>query len=257
MKKLMSRFTNIILIVFLQLLLSCDSSTDPYLVLTSGVRGTVKDIQGKPIQDVQVYCLYYKYSLPIDLYKQNEQYKVVNTSDVKFELEQNFPNPFFNSTFVRYSLPSKSEIKLSITNPLDNKTVYKQEGTRNAGYYQFYLQNFVDSLNLSNGSYDVTLTAFSEKDTIYVDKKTLFIISDLGKPSSSTNLNGQYSFESAQTFEGDSVLVREKGGYNDIYFLSNKVNLLFKKKGYNSKMLNVTIYEDVILENDVVLIKEQ
>lgn len=55
----------------------------------------------------------------------------------KFELEQNFPNPFNPTTTIDFSLPIRSEVKLRVYNILGNKVAELANGNYDAGNYSF------------------------------------------------------------------------------------------------------------------------
>jgi len=53
----------------------------------------------------------------------------------EYSLSQNFPNPFNLSTYIKYALPSQSEVKISIYNILGQKVVELFNGNQPAGYH--------------------------------------------------------------------------------------------------------------------------
>jgi hypothetical protein len=67
----------------------------------------------------------------------------------RFELFQNYPNPFNPSTTIRYSLPTRSSVTLTVFNTLGQKVQSLVEGERGAGYHEATL----DGTNLSSGVY--------------------------------------------------------------------------------------------------------
>jgi hypothetical protein len=72
-----------------------------------------------------------------------------------YELGQNFPNPFNPSTTIRYGLPQKSVVHLSIFNTLGQQVAQIVNGDRDAGYHEVRL----DGSTLSSGVYFYRLRA--------------------------------------------------------------------------------------------------
>jgi hypothetical protein len=54
----------------------------------------------------------------------------------RFELEQNFPNPFNPSTTIRYGLPNRSHVMLAVFNNLGQQVAVFQNGEQDAGYHE-------------------------------------------------------------------------------------------------------------------------
>ncbi len=238
-------------------LYSCTVITCPDDIFISGINGIVTDSLGHSLKGVKVFCLYNSSFIPEEPTKDISFLKTLKNNDFNFNLEQNFPNPFSNSTFLRFSLPNRSNVNLEITDSVSNNIVYRFSKELESGYYQLYLKNIVDSLNLKNGPYYYTLNALTDDGTSYSDSKELFIISNKGEPNSRTGHKGYYEFFYANAFVGDSIVVKETENYSDTIILTNKVYLLFEKEGYYSKIIYTTLYPDVELTNDVVLLQKK
>jgi hypothetical protein len=66
-----------------------------------------------------------------------------------FLLHQNFPNPFNPSTTIRYGLPNRVHVTLSVFNALGQQVAVLQNGEQEAGYHQVQF----DGTDLSSGVY--------------------------------------------------------------------------------------------------------
>lgn len=70
-------------------------------------------------------------------------------SPKEFLIDQNFPNPFNPSTTIRYGLPNRSHVTLSVFNTLGQQVSILQNGDQEAGYHEVRF----DGANLPSGVY--------------------------------------------------------------------------------------------------------
>ncbi len=68
---------------------------------------------------------------------------------IEYALQQNYPNPFNPSTTIRYGLPNRSHVTLTVFNTLGQQTAILQNGEQEAGYHEVQF----DGKNLSSGVY--------------------------------------------------------------------------------------------------------
>jgi hypothetical protein len=85
------------------------------------------------------------------LYKYDPTLSVSNTWGVPttFSVEQNYPNPFNPSTTIRYGLPNRSHVTLTVYNTLGQQVAFLQNGEQEAGYHDVKF----DGSGLSSGVY--------------------------------------------------------------------------------------------------------
>ena len=85
----------------------------------------------------------------------------------EFSLSQNYPNPFNPSTAIRYGLPVRSHVTLTVFNTLGQSVATLQNGEQDAGYHEVRF----DARNLSSGVYFYRLQSGS-----YAETKKLFLV---------------------------------------------------------------------------------
>jgi hypothetical protein len=236
----------------------CDDGITNVEIPNSGLTGRVVDSLGKPINDVEIFCFYNFNYIPLlsqTMFKGN---LVNKKKDFNFELFQNYPNPFSSSTYIRYSLPQKCTIEITIRRKNINENLYSYSRELSYGYYQQYLNSIVDSLNLENGLYIYTLKAIGEDNSEYSAEKEMMVLSTEGKTSAKTNYNGEFNFDYDKLFVGDSVAINNYDNNYSIYthYLTNTVNFIFIKPGYKDKYLTKELYPNILLTHDIVLFEE-
>jgi hypothetical protein len=82
-------------------------------------------------------------------------------------LGQNYPNPFNPSTTIRYGLPSRSHVTLTVFNTLGQQVATLAEGEMEAGYHE----TVFDASGLASGVYLYRLQAGN-----FVQTKRLLIL---------------------------------------------------------------------------------
>ena len=84
-----------------------------------------------------------------------------------FELAQNYPNPFNPSTTIRYGLPQRSQVTLTVFNTLGQQVALPQNGEQEAGYHEVKFEGS----GLSSGVYFYRLRAGD-----FVETKRLLLL---------------------------------------------------------------------------------
>jgi hypothetical protein len=244
-------FTTIVLIS------SCKENISSPSVQQYGVSGRVVDTSGIPISDVQVYCLFnhpyaaYNYFPSISF-----QNKTANTDTFGFELKQNFPNTVYNSTLIRFSLPSSYKISLSIVQKTTGVEKFNYSNDYDYGYYQFPLINFVTDHQLTNGLYDISLKAARNGQVKYQANRTMFVVSDSGKPNLTTSNSGSYFFNYNDACIGETLISTYYYYQDDTTRISNNINLLFRKEGYRSEIRSYDMHPSLLFNQDIIMTKE-
>jgi hypothetical protein len=78
-----------------------------------------------------------------------------------YELAQNYPNPFNPSTTIRYGLPNRAHVMLTVFNALGQQVALLQNGEQEAGYHEVRF----DGSGLSSGVYFYRIEAGSFTST--------------------------------------------------------------------------------------------
>jgi flagellar hook assembly protein FlgD len=88
---------------------------------------------------------------------------------VRFDLEQNFPNPFNSQTKILFSLPTPSKVNLVVINSLGQKVVTLYSSDLSSGFHTLYWDGKnSESDDVSSGIYFISLEAGDWSKTIKV-----------------------------------------------------------------------------------------
>jgi hypothetical protein len=92
----------------------------------------------------------------------------------QYSLDQNFPNPFNPSTTIRYSLPERSTVRLTLRNVLGQTVAEIINETKDDGTYE---QTF-NADHLSSGMYFYRIEAESVQNTgkLFVETKKMILV---------------------------------------------------------------------------------
>ncbi|MBK9096683.1 MAG: hypothetical protein IPM14_00920 [bacterium] len=248
----------LVAILLLCFFISCEDDVITPTEKIYGVRGSIIDSSGEKINGVNVYCLFNYSYIPSE---PNVKLLPLGTQDSIFtnQLYQNFPNPVFHETFIRFSLDAKSVISLELNSINDNKTYYSYKDTLNYGLYQHYLGNLDQDPQLENGIYSYKLKSSSLDGIKFEDKKELLLIGTENKPNSISDKNGNYLFNINEAFVGDTIMVCNFSDPNNVYekVIYDYIFLLFRKAGYLDRIVGFTMYPGILYTQDVILYPEE
>ena len=249
-----------ILLISIFIVLLCSSCKDtvssaPYQPY--GVYGRIVDTSGVPLSNVQIYCLFNYSWAPNYLPSISSMNKTAGVDSFGFELKQNYPNSVNNSTFIRFSLPSKCKVTLSLVQKSTGDEKYSYTNDYDYGYYQYPLINIVKEHQLTNGRYDLFLKAAQNGQIKYQANKTMFVISDSGKPNCISNNSGSYVFNYDDACIGDPLILAANQYQEDTTWVLNYIYLLFRKEGYYSEIRQFYLYPNLLFSQDVIMTKKE
>ncbi|MER3524802.1 MAG: hypothetical protein C4326_12325 [Ignavibacteria bacterium] len=249
----------VVLFALAAFLPACTSQSTGPLVEppNAGLYERVLDTAGVLLDSVSIFG-FYGFSPPRSQAKHTPVLTRLSGVDTfGFRVYQNFPNPFWVDTYMRFSIPRYADVRITIKDRLDDSVRYTYFETLFPGLYQLYL-NIVDSLKLRNGPYTYTVEANAGAGIRYRDSKQLFVVSTLGTPNAVSNAFGYYYyFDARHALVGDTVWQSYTG--EDIFpiRLTNFTSLMVMRRGYRSVMLWVDVYPTVLIQRDIVLRKEE
>ena len=108
-----------------------------------------------------------------DLSNNNNQKKESNPEiniPEKFDMLQNFPNPFNPETLIKYQLPESSYLSIKLYDQLGREISVLFDGVQNAGFYQITL----DGTDMASGIYFCRITSSnSSSGSAFTFNKTI------------------------------------------------------------------------------------
>jgi len=238
------------------LFFSCDDEILIPPVENYGINGRIMDESGNPISGVQVYYLFNYYYMP-NLTATDKPMNETEVDSFGYALYQNFPNPVYNSSFIRYSLAADMDVELTVKENSTGTVKYKYSGFNYYGLYQHHLNEIVTSFQLENGGYTIALKVSKNGAFKYEAEKKMIVISDIGKPNSVSDGNGKYFFDYNKACIGDTLLYTTDGEHIYPNEITNQVNLLFKKDGFLTETISTSLYPEILLDRDVILKVEE
>lgn len=144
--------------ILIFLTISCEQSTIPTIPTgptPKEIRGIIKGQDGNPVNDVKVFLIY-------NLTDLNPLPKEASIKDTASVLNQNFPNPFEQSTNIVFELRTDAYTKLFITEFSSDDTVETLiDGNLAEGFYAVQW-----SRSVANALYDANLIVKISEDSV-------------------------------------------------------------------------------------------
>ncbi len=236
---------------------NCDLSPSKIVEEKYGLTGKVMDSTGTVINGVKIYCLYHLSHFPLEPQPSSPMLAKESDATKPSELDviQNFPNPFYNSTFLRIYLSRESRVHISLVSEKEQASYTVFNHTLLNGHYQIFLHSLVDSFQLKNGAYRFIVDAQSvDGETHYRGEVNSLVISDLGAPNLRSDYYGEYFFPYNEALIGKEI----RRTYLDPYevatiVIKNPIYLLFQKEGYENKLIGVNLYPSLLITKDIIL----
>lgn len=145
-------------------------STNPYWELSygnlTGDKPVIADFNGDGVDDIGILRGGASPSWIVNRIKPGEvrspatgtipkQVGVDGSIPIVFDLQQNYPNPFNPVTMIRYSIPSKSQVRLQILDILGRRVKTLVDEVKDSGHYNVQF----DGARMSSGLYFYKLTS--------------------------------------------------------------------------------------------------
>jgi hypothetical protein len=108
-----------------------------------------------------------RYSIAWETHPGNIDRPHLGKFPVSYQVLQNYPNPFNPTTTIRYGLPQRSSVTLSVYNTLGEQVATLVDGNQDAGYHEAKF----DGSNLASGVYFYRIHAGS-----FIQSKKLLLL---------------------------------------------------------------------------------
>lgn len=156
---------SIIVIIIFTAFLGCENNTGPDNESPAPVRGVVIDSTGNPVPDVAIFL---NYNL-VDIVSPSKAFFEGIDPEPPIDSTQlygNFPNPFSNTTTIRFFIDEPDTVNIWIEDFTHIDTITLLESHLPAGHYQHPWDARDNSnLNLESGVYLVSLLAGATADS--------------------------------------------------------------------------------------------
>ena len=210
-------------------LLSCNDSTTEVTLTTYNIVGDVTDSNGNALSDVNVYFVYHLTETPAN--------KVSKITEVD-TLYQNYPNPFSDSTTIRFETYRNIQYEIKFFEYASLSSTILLQGSSSPGLVECTLGNFN---GYANGIYKLNVRYLVNSTTRYQAEMSVIINRTemdqltLSKPNIKT-LNGQFDIN-------HSMLPLQKIIYcsGETYSsnvtqkqVSDEITFVLTKEGYKS-----------------------
>jgi hypothetical protein len=229
---------------------SCDDSTTEATLTNYNIIGNIKDSNGNLLDDVNVYFVYHLNDIAV------EEVSKINNVDT---LYQNYPNPFSDSTTIRFETYRNIHYEIKF---IDYNSLYSSillQGSNEPGVVDTLLSGFAD---YPNGIYKLSIrylvnltTRFGAEITVFINRTQLDQLTH-SKPNIIAG-NGQFDVNLPEmplhriincTGETDPTDVVPKQ-------LSNSITFVLIKDGY--KPLQVDYSIDRYNQNEFTFVMEK
>jgi hypothetical protein len=224
--------------------LSCsDNPKGPSLNTRLALSGTVSNTQGEKLEGAGVHFIYKFTEVPwLSKKKHPSHHADAIPIPGIYSLYQNYPNPFYNTTVIRFQVLSESDVRLSVLSYPDKDTI---QVITNRTYPAGLFQVVYDGMGgLSNDIYYYSLDTKEYHST----KEMCHLIIDQNelkqdKANGYTDKNGFFEIEYRTIPIGEKIISTSEDGPDSLYFhyITDSLAMVFTKQGYASVQKKVRI----------------